>query len=648
MKPRIFIGSSSERIEIARAIRANLEQYAEIKVWDQNIFTPSTYPLESLIKTLNDMDFGLFVVTPDDIAQIRGKEVFAARDNVIFEAGLSIATLGRKRTIFVLQRDIKDFHIPTDLMGLTLVTYDWNREDKDPKSALGDACFTIQKACLERIGRRATYLTRFIEQDEFSISDSTHSIHMSKGRAYQLLLYMFFHETFDEFRAFDLAPLRWAEILESKNSQTLNVSNEIFEAMAKMFKQGRCKSFRRILVIAEAQLDEKYAEILLEFEKTEKSWRDAYGIFVETKVLIYKENHSVMKDRIRRLHDFALFSGSMESLAIIETTLTTPTSQVDNSECEITNVKERAIGLKENFDDFWDSANSISEILKHFMESSTAENRTSRPATQAFQHFQQNFMQRNSDNNSVLVVEAGYVDLRTPDDEDRHLHLEDAFWLLRKVQNKYPNLKDNLLLEAFVNDFSDINVCQYIGCAPDLDIETDERKKVISKLWSNLKQRYNAFFVEIDDCKLFGMKRTRNHVTEAIKKSLENSENHLRLRRYGDTVNEIYIDMPNQQILLGYQDTDRESRITPRCTALMAQHYFDLYKFARERKPNLRELWIFDFNRIAEKEAVKRGAEATMILYSWPKDINLHIINCIYNMDGKTGTYQTTSKSNLK
>jgi len=67
MKARVFIGSSVEGDEVANAIQESLDQYqyAEVSVWNQGIFDLSRGTIETLTQTLNNVDFSVFVFSPD-------------------------------------------------------------------------------------------------------------------------------------------------------------------------------------------------------------------------------------------------------------------------------------------------------------------------------------------------------------------------------------------------------------------------------------------------------------------------------------------------------------------------------------------------------------------------------------------------------
>lgn len=144
-KPKLFIGSSVEGLPVAYAIHENLKFIAEVTVWDQGVFNLSESSLESLIEILEVSDFGVFVFSPDDHIKIRGRKDLAVRDNVLFELGLFVGKLGRKRS-FIIMPDNKTFHLPTDLIGMTPGTYESDRSDKNMLAATGVSCQKIRDA----------------------------------------------------------------------------------------------------------------------------------------------------------------------------------------------------------------------------------------------------------------------------------------------------------------------------------------------------------------------------------------------------------------------------------------------------------------------------------------------------------------------
>jgi len=145
MKPRIFIGSSVEGLNIAYAVQQNLTHYAEPTVWDQGIFDLSQTTMESLTKAVDESDFGVFVFSPDDITKMRGSDHNSVRDNVIFEFGLFTGKLGRDR-VFFIRPDGCDLRLPTDLLGITPGVYNPKREDGRLQAATGPACNQIREA----------------------------------------------------------------------------------------------------------------------------------------------------------------------------------------------------------------------------------------------------------------------------------------------------------------------------------------------------------------------------------------------------------------------------------------------------------------------------------------------------------------------
>ncbi|WP_273023298.1 TIR domain-containing protein [Rheinheimera sp.] len=145
MKPRVFIGSSVEGLNVAYAVQQNLTHDSEPTVWDQGIFDLSKTTIESLVKAVNESDFGIFIFSPDDVTKMRGNERNSIRDNVIFEFGLFTGKLGRER-VFFIKPDGSDVHLPTDLVGITPGSYNPNREDGRLQAATGPACNQIREA----------------------------------------------------------------------------------------------------------------------------------------------------------------------------------------------------------------------------------------------------------------------------------------------------------------------------------------------------------------------------------------------------------------------------------------------------------------------------------------------------------------------
>jgi len=145
--PSLFIGSSTEGLEFARAARRLLNQDAEVSLWNEGLFRLGDTFIETLMNGLSRFDFALLVITPDDVERTRGVEEFSPRDNVLFELGLFMGRLGRSRTFMLYQ--VGAVKIPTDLSVMTSATYDWPRNDHDHQGAIAAACDMIRNAIRE-------------------------------------------------------------------------------------------------------------------------------------------------------------------------------------------------------------------------------------------------------------------------------------------------------------------------------------------------------------------------------------------------------------------------------------------------------------------------------------------------------------------
>ncbi|HCU85487.1 nucleotide-binding protein [Methylophilus sp. UBA6697] len=149
MKPKIFIGSSREGLDIANAIHANLTRDAECTVWSNGVFQISGSTIYSLINALRNSDFGVFVFSPDDLTIMRGQQNPVVRDNVIFELGLFIGRLGVERCFFITPDHVADLRLPTDLMGILPGQYEANRHDQNWLAATNPVCMQIRAKLIE-------------------------------------------------------------------------------------------------------------------------------------------------------------------------------------------------------------------------------------------------------------------------------------------------------------------------------------------------------------------------------------------------------------------------------------------------------------------------------------------------------------------
>ncbi|WP_462158251.1 TIR domain-containing protein [Pseudoalteromonas sp. GB56] len=145
MKPKVFVASSVEGLDVAYPLQVNLQHEADITIWSQGVFSLSITPLDSITEALDSSDFGIFVFSPDDETKMRGTVSDTVRDNVIFELGLFIGKLGKRRC-FIVMPDNVDLHIPTDLVGVTPAKYSGERDKAEIAASLGPACHEIRQA----------------------------------------------------------------------------------------------------------------------------------------------------------------------------------------------------------------------------------------------------------------------------------------------------------------------------------------------------------------------------------------------------------------------------------------------------------------------------------------------------------------------
>src|SRR5215472_16000505 len=111
LKPRIFIGSSSEGYAIAERIAGLLNDTGETVLW-KNVFEFNKSNYENLASQIALYDYAILIATGNDVTVSRKKKMAIPRDNVLFAFGLFAGGLESSRVFYVTEQDSK---IPSDL-----------------------------------------------------------------------------------------------------------------------------------------------------------------------------------------------------------------------------------------------------------------------------------------------------------------------------------------------------------------------------------------------------------------------------------------------------------------------------------------------------------------------------------------------------
>jgi hypothetical protein len=132
MKRKLFIGSSREGKSIAEKLKAKILEecgdWIEPKIWaDKNVFLLNKSTFHSLIDSSRRFEYGIFVATADDIVEKRNGASKSMRDNVLFEAGMFLGSLGLTRAFLLVDSECK---LPSDYLGITVPFYDSSNLDE--------------------------------------------------------------------------------------------------------------------------------------------------------------------------------------------------------------------------------------------------------------------------------------------------------------------------------------------------------------------------------------------------------------------------------------------------------------------------------------------------------------------------------------
>lgn len=130
---RVFIGSSGEQVRLVEWLTAFITEHYSGRLepvpwtipWPGGRFT-----LEYLLRVVDETDACILFWTADDKTWYRDAERHEPRDNLVFEAGLFLASHGRERTQLLLPRyaandSRKAVSVPSDVLGLTWNGFAW-------------------------------------------------------------------------------------------------------------------------------------------------------------------------------------------------------------------------------------------------------------------------------------------------------------------------------------------------------------------------------------------------------------------------------------------------------------------------------------------------------------------------------------------
>lgn len=116
-KLKIFLGSSSEALNIMWALERELSDRGFDTVPWKGSFDLARNTLDEIWDLAKKVDFAVFVMASDSILEERGRQTWAPRDNVVYEAGLFAGVLSPTRVFLVVESGL-NIKIPSDYSGI--------------------------------------------------------------------------------------------------------------------------------------------------------------------------------------------------------------------------------------------------------------------------------------------------------------------------------------------------------------------------------------------------------------------------------------------------------------------------------------------------------------------------------------------------
>jgi hypothetical protein len=152
-KSRIFIASSGRTLVLAEKLRDELRtEFCEANLWsEEGRLQPGETIIEMLEGAAEQYDFAIIILAKDDVMTGGKGETLKARDNCVFEAGLFMSAIGRKRCFLVNSVSQRD--LPSDLNGIISIPFE------EPEN------LTDRSACAQAIAKVAAQLKDVVQRD---------------------------------------------------------------------------------------------------------------------------------------------------------------------------------------------------------------------------------------------------------------------------------------------------------------------------------------------------------------------------------------------------------------------------------------------------------------------------------------------------
>lgn len=121
-RSRVFIGSSSESLDVAKDVARCLEglSFDVLGWWESDAFPNGSMFLGRVLSLPHEVEFAMFVFGGDDRTESRQQTAEVTRDNVVLEYGAFSSVLGLERTAVLAREDVR---LPSDQAGLSVSRY---------------------------------------------------------------------------------------------------------------------------------------------------------------------------------------------------------------------------------------------------------------------------------------------------------------------------------------------------------------------------------------------------------------------------------------------------------------------------------------------------------------------------------------------